>query len=735
MKKAFVLLLAAVGLAGACGAAELALSVMSGARLVFTSSAGNSTNVTWTATMRQARTTFPLTSCIDVGTGVVPITYTKASRAKSIVTATAVVTLAPGVKAEVTDLFSVAGKDAFDIARTVVVKRTAAGAEPAFFSTFGVGTGPYTFASVEPFVPSAMYRSMFDVRANPSAIALKPNAGMFSFREDRLPLPIIAFRDKKSGWSMSLTLHDTGCATTLADAAGQPTDPGYKFGGVGLVRDGQTDAMTLYASYPGDDRHDGGLGIRRHPSANGQYDEYRVRLRMARDASYGAMVEHTWRSGVELYKPKVRAVDLNAARAAILKTLFDYRQSPAGQNLTQTRGQAPGFPWSVHLTGDFKVMGNTYEIGFTGAQPVAGYALMQAGVLDKDEGWRKHGEGVIDFWAKEGLTDLGLPKARYYPVPGAWDQWHGPEVTLRQTSTGMCAIFDAWQFLKKQGEDRPAWIAACQKYGEWLVKNQAADGSWAMSYEPFKKAEGKHPVAKPNKALTVCAIPLLARLAQEAGEKGDPRWRKAALKAGEFAWKFNHEDYLYVACCIDNPQVLDSESGYEAMKAFLSLYALDGRKKWLTAAHQAATYAETWTYMHEVPPERDAKAGTDWPFDRSVVGQHILTVNQPAADLGFAWTAFEFEQLARLERDTHFRLMAKIALHNTKQSMNLGQKIYPNRPEGLQLEASNLRTALNVPRRTHCVTQALTWNFAAHLLPLAQFMETKDAAIPEKLLR
>jgi len=652
--------------------------------------------------------------------------YTTIAEKDGKVALRATVKASDDVSIEVTDVFSSEGAGEFRARRRVKVLRSDAGCEPGYFTSFGFGTGD-RFGDVDLFIPSVMYKNMFDERANPKRMGLKREHRNFFFREDRLPLPVAMFR-RPDGLSASLTLEDTGNRTVLADCRGVKSDPGYLFGGVGFGRN-DDDTFSCCVTYPGLDRRAWGLGSRRHPSKDGQTDEYSFRLRFAQSASYGDAVESAWNRALAIYDPPVFQTDVRSAWHGLLATLYSYRQSPDGdQDLVKSKSDKPGFPWSVYLEGEFGVCDTTYELGFVGAQPVAGYCLLQAGVLEGNAGWRKHGEAVVGFWARESLSELGFPNSRYYPLERRWDEAGS---TLRQACTGMGGVLDAWSFMKRRGEDRPEWIASCRRFGDWLADNQAADGSWAAEYNPRKVEDGKHPVLRPNKALTVCGVTYLLRLF--AATK-DARYRTAALKAAEFSYAMQHRDYLYVACVIDNPEVFDSESGYEAMKAFLSAYEADGRRKWLDAARQAAVYTETWVYMHDIPPETDAVSrDTPWPFDRSVVGQHILTIDQPGADLGFAWTAYWYYRLWRHTNDANFLKMARISMHDTKQSMNLGGRLYPGRGEGLQCEVCTLRTTKD-RRRGWAMMQALTWNFAAHLQQYASFIDAAGIPVPQELL-
>ncbi len=153
-------------------------------------------------------------------------------------------------------------------------------------------------------------------------------------------------------------------------------------------------------------------------------------------------------------------------------------------------------------------------------------------------------------------------------------------------------------------------------------------------------------------------------------------------------------------------------------------------KPWLDAAVQAARYTETWMYAYEIPAEIGS-SNTDFPQDRSIVGQTLIATGQSAADLGFAFSSFDYYRLYLFTGDPHFLTIARILIHNTKQSLNWDSSLYPGKPKGLQLEAFTVTT----PRRKG-VMECLSWNYTAHLDPLVRFQDafgSMDIEAIEKL--
>ncbi len=138
--------------------------------------------------------------------------------------------------------------------------------------------------------------------------------------------------------------------------------------------------------------------------------------------------------------------------------------------------------------------------------------------------------------------------------------------------------------------------------------------------------------------------------------------------------------------------------------------------------------------MHEVPVEIDHTGATDWPRDKSIVGQHNIAAAHSASDLGFAWSAFQYFRLYVITGDEHWLKVARISAHNTKQSMNLYQELFPGQQEGLQMEAFTIRTSSR-PRRTGGVFESLNWNFAAHLDPMLRLMDAYGSPDIEEIMK
>ncbi len=649
--------------------------------------------------------------------------YTEYNKAGDVLTMTSRTTLAPSTAVMlVTDTYTPQGNGAFELSRRIKVESL--GDNPyktGFWSSFGLQFATSDqLLQYDYFIPGVWYKANFLTAGNlPAHLPQKTDTDFF-YRDDRTPLPVLAMRSKRSGVTVTIVDQDSKSETVLADSKSVETNAEYQFGGVGVTKFDDSECFTAAATYPGNDKRASGLGERRHPFAEGfDRHSYKVFFKFSKTDNYASAVSEAYTDAFNLYNPTIYKEDLPHAYEAITQTCDYYFLSPEGNPNVDVTVHKPGFPWNVFLTGDFSTNSDTYEIGFVGAQTEAGYALLRAGTDNGNGTYIKHGTAVLDFWANEGLSTLGLPKTRYYSEAGNWDS--GAHTSMRQACTGMTSVLDAWCFYNKQGTNKSNWLEACRKFGDWLVANQNTDGSWYMEYHPFKITAGKHPAGKTNKYLTVCALRYLIQLYIVTGEES---YKKALDLAANFSYNNIHKQYQYVACVIDNPQTIDSESGQQALQNFLAMYDFTKEQKWLDAAEQAAIYTASWTFMHEVPVESDQTINTDWPKDRSIVGQHLIAIGHSASDLGFAWSSFAYYRLYVITGKELYLQLARISAHNTKQSMNLNQALYPGQQEGLQQEAFQVGTTKGNGRRQNSIMQALTWNFAAHLDPMIRF---KDA--------
>jgi hypothetical protein len=657
--------------------------------------------------------------------------YTSSIRRGNQLICSAVLQSVRGSQFAVSDTFITKGSGVIELQRNVDVVRVAPG-DHYFNSLFGfeVDADNHHLLENEYFVPGVWYKGNFTTVGNIPADIPQVSDSLFYYREDRITLPMVMFREPSSGYTIAMTHKDSENTTVVADGNDVLIDENYQYGAVGFRRADKIVQQVFI--YPGNEKTTRkGKGVRSHPVKQGIRHAYYLDIAFSTTESYAEAVGQSWDRAFELYNPPVYPVDLTATYKGVINTLKTYYVPP--DELGGVR-DAGGFPFEVSLK-TFKPVGIDYQMGFVGMQIATAYYLFRDGIENDDVTTRVQGEAVLNFWADNCLSSLGYPRTWYDPgLNGAKGSWRQGS-DIRVATGGMEALTTAWCYATRNGLDNATtrtWIDAAKRFGDWLVANQNCDGSYYFSYNHDKIIDGKHPVSNHNKYLTICAIRYLVELYIATG---DESYRTAALRAGEFCYSNIHQPYTYVACVVDNPQTIDSESGLMAMNGFLSLYDLTGDARWLTATEQAAKYTETWVYCFQIPVEIDRTTDNfAFPNSRSIVGQHLIAIGHSASDLGFAWASFAYYRLYIATGNTHYLRVARLSAHNSKQSMNWDGSLFVGQPAGLQLEAF----WVTAPRRVRAVLTTLNWNYAAHLDPMMRFKDafgTPDLEEVEKLSR
>lgn len=712
MKIKFAVLLFILALSAATDRARCALRIVSGETSVEAVPTGRKFRLAMAFGVQKLEFFDGQPVTLAVGGELVSAAYSDCSQEDGALHCRGEAISANGSRFTVTDIYRPQANGSIELQRTVEVGNAAA-QDDSFNSLFGFAVGRRAdFDKREFFIPAVWYKSNFTPAGNLPQHIPRKSDDCFLYRNDRLPLPVVMFRNPENGFTLAIIQKGPESRTVMADGAGSRIDRGYQFGSLGVRK--QDNRIHALFAYPGtEEGRRGGFGARSHPVHPNVRHTYTLELRFSRTPDYAAAVKQSWERAFACYDPGIRETNSEQVYDGLIETLLAYYVPSV-----RTGGvyDQPGFPFQVSLK-DFKPMGIDYQMGFVGMQVATGYYLYREGIEKGDREIMVKGKDVLDFWSGKSLTRLGYPRCWYDPKKDGTEGRFRKHSTLRTTTAGMESLLEAWCFARRNKAYNPAWIGACRKFGEWLAANQNPDGSWYFAYDHTRVVDGRHPATNENKYLTICAVRYLVNLHLATG---DAKFRDAALHAGEFCHERIHREYAYAACVTDNPQTLDSESGQMALNGFLSLYDLTGDRRWLAAAEQAATYTETWTYMHEIPVEEDCDTPLVVPGDRSMVGQHLIAIGQVSADLGFAWNSFNLYRLYLITGDEHYRSVARIAAHNTRQTMNWDGSLYPGQPRGLQLEAFRI----TVPRRGRGVQTTLNWNYAAHLDPMTRF---KDA--------
>jgi len=174
---------------------------------------------------------------------------------------------------------------------------------------------------------------------------------------------------------------------------------------------------------------------------------------------------------------------------------------------------------------------------------------------------------------------------------------------------------------------------------------------------------------------------------------------------------------------------MDKESGMMAHTGFLALQDLAPDPRWVAAARRAADFAETWTYLWNVPmPSGDP--AVVFPQGRATYGLSLIATGHSAADSYMADAPFMFYRVYLLTGDPHYARFSEFALYDTKLLQDYDGKLGYKYP-GSQTEAMTL-----APRRGHGTTSWLPWLTTTQIEPLVQLKQafgTMDIKEIEKI--
>jgi len=344
-------------------------------------------------------------------------------------------------------------------------------------------------------------------------------------------------------------------------------------------------------------------------------------------------------------------------------------------------------------------------MGFVGrALPCAALLLFDAVVAAPNATRQLQAEAIVDLWAQNAITSCGAARTWYNIAANKSISWRASDTyqgSIRIMCDGMLGLIDAWTVVQ-----RPTWLDAAVRFGDFLLGVQAADGSVMTAFD-----WACAPLATDVRQ-TAFVVPFLVALFNATG---DERYKFAATRAGTFAASyFNGSFGGYFGGAVDNSDAIDKEAGWLHMQAFVALYELTGDASWLAPAERAATYFETFVYLWDVPIECVQTPPTVFPCRRTSLGFSLIATGQSGADNFAAIASFDFKRLGAWTADDHFASFGAYLANATTQMTNWdGSLGYSAR--GLMNEAATLSV-----RRGTGVADWLPWLTANALQPIVQ---------------
>jgi len=394
-------------------------------------------------------------------------------------------------------------------------------------------------------------------------------------------------------------------------------------------------------------------------------------------------------------------------------------------------------------------MGGSHDIleyGFTGRQLNLAYLLAQR----HPKTWLDRGAKVVDSFVSRMATDSGwvytlwdlkadMPLFACGDPRGTVMHYLG-ESQVAGTYSRMMAEAGHDLLLNIAlhaacGRDVADWTAAAVALGDFFVRHQNADGSWYRAYAPdgapIVDSEWFGYRSGSAKTATAAVVPYLLDLAELVeGDAGG--YRQAAARAGAFVAETYVSKDEYRGGTLDNPNLVDKEAAFIAMRALLALHEKDialagGPYSWLHWASRAATVAVTWHSLWNVPPIGGtplAVAGvrsTGWGGINSVWGVGVT-------DIYSLFFIVDLDRLGELVDEPMFQRVASLVAHSSLEILAVPENLQGftdtgMQPEGISFCSQGVDDGLISKGDTW---GGLGWPYTAGTYGLATYLSRRD---------
>jgi hypothetical protein len=545
-----------------------------------------------------------------------------------------------------------------------------------------------TWTNISYLVPGVLYGDpTYDGNGSPGSAA-NYNARRLLLREDILSAPLFALSFSNGASVSVLDPAPRGDTTEEETRLEKPvlTDDRLRFGALGAWQN-QAGAVEFGFRYPGTTDSIGGRGttasvrrvIRRyHPIKQGVAHSYSVSFRFGENESFRDVTKNSWRWAWNKLNPPVNYIDVEEMR----RVLIDHLEAQAN-----TIDGRTAIPFAVLSIPTNQVQWNytMVAMGFVGKNIECADQLLREGDRDKSERgqkMRKTGLSIISSLIQAlptvPLQGAGYDLATGKPWTGDHQEWVAP--WLRNATEDMRVLMRAYRRERALGRSHPEWFNWVKQYADWLILQQRSDGSFPRCWKP-----GSSEVEESTATSSYCPVPLLVMMSEETG---DAKYQQAAVRAAECVWSNWGNRGLYIGGAIDNPNITDKEAGMLSMEAFLSLYDFTKDPKWLGRAESAATFAESWIWIWNVPMPLDADdSQLSWKKSAPALGfQGITAAGAGSVDEYLDWAVPSYAKLYKLTRDSHYLDVARVLLHDTKTMVAMPGRQYDMRAIGFQQE-------------------------------------------------
>ena len=538
------------------------------------------------------------------------------------------------------------------------------------------------------------------------------------YRETLCGLPLVMFRDKTTGYSISLARYKP----VIDQSTNSYACVGAYYGENSI----NSNASSIEINYPSRD-------------TARKYFDIEECHRVVYDLTIMADITDSFDEAyVNCYNNQYLLEDVRIVNTDIEECYNVVNEDFKKFFLTNNRFgiTSYGLPWRVTIE-DGEIGPRSFQAGFVGQQIPCAYNMMLYGIKNNDQKSLENGMKILNFWVNDikMMTPAGVPMIWY---DGVSNRWLGYPTFVRMAVDAMAGLFDAYRLATANGIETKGWIEAVTACAEWLVRAQNSDGSWYRCYNYqgtyYKGTESDitwNPgnIAKStSKNNSTMPIRFLGKMYEFTK---DSKYLDAIKKGGDFIYKNLYTQHAYFGGTCDNPDCMDKEAGVYAMYAYDTLYTLTGDSKWIECLEQATvfTMSSVITFSFKINDRAsDLKAAYSLECGYTD-GLSYITCMGTSID---NYAAYIYYQLFRLYihtgKSVYFK-MAEFIQQNTKSTMDwdgvLNYAYKSLTPEASTIYAFGYASAKD---DKGVMGVWLPWQSAANAEPIAKMMDTFGVA-------
>jgi len=464
---------------------------------------------------------------------------------------------------------------------------------------------------------------------------------------------------------------------------------------------------------------------RYNPVKDGFEQNYSLDIRFAKDESFPQFTTNSYRWAWDVLKPELFWHDIDVVRTCLadqlssLVTTFEDRTGLPYQVKTKSgevwvREGDPAFFWRAPM-------------GFVGKHIESAVQLVNEGDRDKTErGAKMREQGLAMIETAIKYVPMKNPVCTGVNLmDGSHSMTNPPIWYIREATDDMIRLLECYEREKAKGIDHPEWLQWCKDFADWTMTLQREDGSLPRSFM-IDTAEIREESGTTSYNIVATFVKLTDLL-------GDDKYLQSAIRAAEYVWESYGQRGIFIGGAIDNPNITDKEAGLLSCEAFMSLYEKTKDEKWLQRAKTAADFAETWTWIWNVPMPDDAPdEELNWKKGVPTVGIQGITAQVAGHTDEFLDMAIvSYAKLYNYTGDEHYFDFARILMHNCKAMLALPGRLYGMYAPGYQTE--NFRMGADRQGRGYGTPEKwMPWVTTNHLFGINS-MEEYDKALFDRL--